>query len=440
MTIELQPVSTVLEREAEVFRARTPRSRALFARAQQILPGGNTRKSAFYEPYPAAIERASGIELLDIDGNHYRDFLLNYTTMILGHAHPAVVHAATEAMKSGSAIAAPTPGQVELAEELARRVASVERVRFVNSGTEATMLAMRIARTFTGRQWVIKISGGYHGSHPELDAAIRATARPPDVPATAPIRAVAFNDIPALRAAVAELSGDIAAVILEPVLGSWIIPASSEFLDEVRKLTSAAGALMILDEVITFRLSAGGYQTLVGIRPDLTCFGKIIGGGFPVGAVGGRADVMDVLAEGPGRRISHSGTFNGNPVTVAAGRETLSHLDESAYGRLDALGSRLAGELERAMTETRVRACVTHVGSLINVHFADPPISKPDDATPIDLAAAQAFHLGLMNRGIAIAPRGLFVLSVVTTTDDVDRAVAASAEIFHDLADAGVHR
>jgi glutamate-1-semialdehyde 2,1-aminomutase len=437
MATQLRSLDAGLDREVRSFRERTPNSRQLFERARRVMPGGSTRASIFYEPYPVTIVRGSGVEIEDLDGNRYLDFLCNYTSLILGHAQPDVVRAATAAVERGSAVGAPVPGQVELAEELVERLPSVELVRFTNSGTEANIMAVRAARAFTGRDWILKIEGGYHGSSPDLDAAIRDGYSPPGVPGSVATRAVPFNDAVALEQAAESLRENLAAIILEPVMGNagLILPVEG-YLQTVRQIADRVSTLLIFDEVISFRLARGGYQQLAGVTPDLTTLGKIIGGGFPVGAVGGRADVMEVFAS----KLSHAGTFNGNPVTMAAGGETLRHLDAEAFARLDSLGSHLARGLESAIETSGVRACVTHVGSLVNVHFADPPVVDASSARPVDPAALRVFHLGLMNRGICIAPRGLLIVGLVTGDHDVDRAVEAAAEVFTALAEAGFRR
>ncbi len=428
------PASEVLDRERLEFESRTARSRERFARAAEVFPGGDTRLATFYPPYPAAIDRAEGIDLVDLDGNHYSDFLLNYTSLIMGHRHPAVMEAVAEMLTRLTGVAAPAPAQLELAEEIVRRVDSVERVRFTNSGSESTLIAVWAARAYTGRPMVIKTIGSYHGCVPELDRGLRPGFFPDGVPDSVPMRAVPFNDVEALRAAVEECSKTLAAVILEPVVGAGgIIPPEPGYLDAARSLTEEVGALLIFDEVITFRLSPGGYQQIVGIKPDLTAFAKIIGGGFPVGAVGGRADVMDVFRPGARPGIGHSGTFNGNPITSAAGLKVLELLDGTAYERLDRLGAMLADGLTEAIERTGVTAQVTRVGSLANVHFTSEPVRDFDAAQSADPVAVAAYHLGLLNRGVFIAPRGMFAVSAVTEESDVRKVIDASAEIFAKL-------
>jgi glutamate-1-semialdehyde 2,1-aminomutase len=427
--------SAVLERETATFESRTPGSRERFARALEVFPGGDTRIATFHRPYPVTIERAERIELEDVDGNRYLDFLVNYSSLITAHPHPAVMDAVAPATARLTGVAAPVPGQLELAEELIRRVESVERVRFTNSGSESTLIALWAARAFTGRPVVIKAIGGYHGCVPDLDRGIRPGAFPPGVPEDAPVVAVPFNDSDALREAIDETGDALAVVFLEPVLGSGgVVAPEPGYLQSAQEWTSKAGALFVLDEVITFRLSPGGYQRLAGLRPDITAFAKIIGGGFPVGAIGGRADVLDVFTPGSPNGVAHSGTFNGNPVTVAAGRKVLELLDDAAYRKLDRLGGMLAGGLREAIASTGVVAQVTHVGSLVNVHFTAEQVRDFDAAQRADMTAAAAYHLALLNRGVFIAPRGMMAVSIVTEEADVASVVEASAEIFSDLA------
>ena len=263
MATKVGRAAEVLDRERREFEQRTPRSRERYERALTVLPGADTRAVTFYQPYPAVIRSSSRIELEDLDGNVYRDFLLNYTAMIVGHAHPEVVAVAQAAVARGTAVAAPVPGQLELAEELVRRVPSVERVRFVNSGSEATMTAVRVARALTGRPGVIKISGGYHGSYPDLDVTLRPGFQPAGLPESTPTRTVPYNDPDALEAALGGSAGECACVIMEPVLGAaGVVPGDRDYLVFAEEAARAAGALFVLDEVISYRLGPGGAQQL----------------------------------------------------------------------------------------------------------------------------------------------------------------------------------
>ena len=283
---------------------------------------------------------------------------------------------------------------------------------------------------------MIKTIGGYHGSFPELDYGLQPGAFPAGIPEASPLRLIHYNDPDALEAVLGECGSNCAALIIEPVMGTaGVIAPTEEFLQAARELTQAAGALLIADEVITFRLAAGGAQQRLGIEPDLTTFGKIIGGGLPVGAVGGPANLLAVLAPGAEKKsVALSGTFNGNAATMAAGLATLELLDDAAYERLDELGERLARGLRGAVERTGVAAQVTHVGSLVNIHFTPQIPTNAAESWAADADAAAAFHLGLMNRGFFIATRGLFSVSLVTTEVEVDEALGEVEHLLAELA------
>ncbi|HMJ79699.1 MAG TPA: aminotransferase class III-fold pyridoxal phosphate-dependent enzyme, partial [Candidatus Dormibacteraeota bacterium] len=322
----------------EEYLARTPRSRALFERAARSLPGGSTRTTVYGAPYPPYLVEGDGLRVRDVDGNEYRDFLGNYTALILGHAHPAVVAAVTAQVRRGSAFGAPTEVEVELAEELRRRLPSLERLRFTASGTEATMFAMRAARAFTGRDLVARFERAYHGTH---DVAVAGT---PGVPLAlrGSVVELPWGDHDGVTRALAGRERDVAAIIIEPVQGAGGIRAAEPaFLAYLRELADRSGALLIFDEIISFRVGPGGVQERVGVRPDLTTLGKIIGGGYPLAAFGGRAAVMEQFDARRGGGLSHGGTYNGAPVAAAAGLATLGELTPTRYLELDRRGARL---------------------------------------------------------------------------------------------------
>lgn len=405
--------------------ARTPRSRELFERATASLPGGSTRTTVYTAPYPPYIRAGEGLAVRDVDGNTYRDFLGNYTSLILGHAHPAVVAAVEAQVRRGSAFAAPTEVEIELAEELRRRLPSVERLRFTSSGTEATMFAMRAARAFTGRSLIAKFERSYHGTH---DAVMTGTAGVPEA-MSGLIVELPWGDGEAVEAALRGRERDLAAIIIEPVQGAGGVRAASpEFLASLRSFADRHGALLIFDEIISFRVGPGGAQGRAGVRPDLTTLGKIIGGGYPLAAFGGRADVMAVFdARRPGS-ISHGGTFNGNPVAAAAGLATLRELTPATFARLDALGDRiraaLAGAIERAATDARVEV----VGSLFQVWSGG---SVAAFATGV--GAVPGLFVGLLLEGFYVAPRGMGAIPAIATDADVDDLAAAVGRVLATL-------
>ncbi|MBA2382617.1 MAG: aspartate aminotransferase family protein, partial [Chloroflexi bacterium] len=391
--------------------ARTPRSRALFERATGSLPGGSTRTTVYSAPYPPYAASGSGLVVTDVDGNEYRDFLGNYTSLILGHAHPAVVAAVEAQVRRGSAFASPTETEVELAEELRRRVPSIEHLRFTSSGTEATMFAIRAARAFTGRPLIAKFDHSYHGTH---DLVMAGT---PGVPAAIGglIVELPWGDLDGIEAALRDRESELAAFIVEPVQGAGGVRAPEPgFLETLRSLADRLGALLIFDEIISFRIAPGGAQEVHGVRPDLTTLGKIIAGGYPLAAFGGRADVMAIFDARRDGAVSHGGTFNGNPVAAAAGLATLRELTPAVYDRLDALGARLTSRVSGRISADGLDARVVNVGSLFQVFRGEAGAAFAAGAgRPSEL------HLHLLLDGFMIAPRGMGAIPTVATEQDV---------------------
>lgn len=425
-------VAAAIAAESAAFAARTPTSAALFARAQAALPGGDTRTGTFHAPYPPFISRGEGCWLWDADGHRYVDTLYNFTSLIHGHAYPPVVEAVARQAAAGTVHGTANELQVALAEVLKARVPSIERLRFCNSGTEATMGALRAARAFTGRPAIMKMTGGYHGSHDvaAVGASVTATGVPPGVaPGTADdVVLGAFNDLPRTAALVREHRDRLAAVIVEPMMGSGALMADRAFLEGLRAVTAECGVLLILDEVITFRLAVGGLQEVFGIRPDLTSFGKIIGGGLPVGAFGGRADVMATFDPSRPGAVQHSGTYNGNATTMAAGLATLAAFDVSAVAAVNAAGEALRTRLNAAITRAGVDAVVTGYGSLMQWHATAPPVTSPIDAARADAAAVRLLHLALLNRGVFSSTRQLYVVPTVVTPEALTAVETAFAD------------
>jgi glutamate-1-semialdehyde 2,1-aminomutase len=418
--------------------ARTPTSETSSERAKRVLPGGDTRTVAFHPPYPLTVVDGSGCRFTDVDGNEYIDVLNNYTSLIHGHAHPAIVAAVTEQLGKGTSYATAIAAQTQLAELLAERVASVDLIRFTNSGTEATMNAIRAARAFTGRDVIVKMEGGYHGTyddveisvHPPLDDDSAGPDQAPGptldtrgVPAntTENVLIVPFNDETALKRTILERGDEIAAVIVEPVLGSaGIIPANQSFLDLARTLTAEQGIVLIFDEVMTFRLEPGGVQEHYRIRPDLTTFAKIIGGGFPVGAFGGRAAIMEQYNPNRPGALSQSGTFNGNAVTMVAGIVAMEHFPSAEVQRINRLGDRLREGLKKTLAASGIVGQVTGYGSMVGLHFSSVPVTDYRSAARGDDLLKRAVHLGLLNEGVFAAPRLMFCTSTAMSEHVVD--------------------
>lgn len=420
------------------FVARTPKSQALTQRARQVLAGGDTRTGTFYAPYPAYMVRGSGTTLADLDGNHYLDFLNNFTSLVHGHAHPALVEAARERLPLGTTFASPMVPQLELAELLCARVPGVEMVRFANSGTEATMLALRAARAYTGRSGIIKMHGSYHGSHdlaaatadPEADRGIPDGLR-------LDIFFAPFNDLPAVKSLLEQHGGKIAAIIVEPVPSAGGLPIpKDDYLSGLRLLADRYGVLLIFDEVVTLRLDEGGYQRIAGVTPDLTAMGKIIGGGFAVGSIGGKREIMSQFDPRRKDRISHSGTFNGHSATMAAGLAALRLLDQTEIHRINDLGSTLARGFDEAFEEAGIAGRTTSAGSLVQVHWRRGEIDNMHDVKEGMQAAGELpylMHLELLNHGIYSAARGEYNISTPMSAQDIGHAVSVFNEVLHYL-------
>jgi len=427
------------------------RSQELFDRARRLMPGGvNSPVRAFKAVggSPIFIDRAAGARVWDADGREYVDYLASWGPLIAGHAHPEVLRAVVEAAERGTSFGASCAAEVELAECVVRLVPSMERVRFVSSGTEATMSALRLARGFTGRSKILKFEGCYHGHADALLAAagsgVETLAIPgsPGVPegTVADTLLAPYNHLDAARAVVERHKGELAAVIVEPVAGNMgCVRPRKGYLEGLRALTRDAGALLIFDEVITgFRLGTGGAQGLLGVTPDLTCLGKIVGGGLPVGAYGGRADVMAMMApDGP---VYQAGTLSGNPLAMAAGRATLALLERpGVYARLEDLAARLEQGLVKAAAASGVELAVNRVGSMLTPFFCSGPVSDLAGARRSDTGRYGRFFHAMLERGVYLPPAQFECVFVSTAhrEEDVDRTVKAAGEA---LAEIGARR
>ena len=405
-------------------------SARLFADAQAVLPGGNSRTTVYMAPYPPYADSGEGCWITDVDGDRRLDCINNYTALLHGHAHPNVVEAVIRRVRQGSAFALPTREEIALAALLSERLPAVDQVRFTNSGSEAVMMAIKAARAFTGRAKIAKFEGAYHGSYDYVEVSL---ATSPDTwgdrsaPASIPyykgmpesvldeVVVLPFNRTEAAVALIEKHAGELAAVILDPVPNRvGLIPAEQDFLTAIRDVTAAHGILLIFDEVISFRIGYHGAQGLFQIRPDITALGKIIGGGFPVGGVGGRADVMAVFdPRGGAPAVPHGGTFNANPVTMAAGLETMRLADREQFRRLDDLGAKFRGGIEDCFKHAGLAGRVTGVGSLFRIHATDRELTDYR-STRLDATESQAFARlvrRLLERGVLISPTGLGCVS-----------------------------
>ena len=436
------PLATALEREIANYTVANPKSAELHEKATQFMPGGDTRNSIYWDPFPLYITDGTGTTLTDADDNKRTDFVNNMTTLILGHRPPEVISAVSEQINHGLSFPAPSPSVVRWAELLCERVPSLDKVRFVNTGTEATLNAIRAARAFTGKQKLLKCEGAYHGNHdaiqirvvPPLDQA--GDAESPEAikafpgiseTATDDIFIAPFNDIVAAERIIRQHADELAAVIVEPVNGQCgMVPGKPEFLEGLRRVTEELGIVLIFDEVIAFRIAYGGAQDYYGITPDLTCFGKVIGGGMPVGAFGGREDIMSMWdPTNGGATVQHAGTFNGNPMTAAAGIATLENLTPDKFEYLDNLGESLRSKLRALFVELEAPMGVTGVASLFALQFTSTEVTDYRSFATNDKKLLNTMFIGLLNEGFLMSNRCAGNVSTVHTEDDVDAFVTA---------------
>ncbi len=430
--------------------SKTP-SRAMeqrFAEAAAVMPGGvNSPVRAFgaVGGIPVFIASGHGAIVVDADGREYIDYLGSWGPLIVGHTHPRVVAALRDQAGKGTTFGAPTELETELARRVLARVPACEKVRFVSSGTEATMSALRLARAATGRPGIVKVEGCYHGHADSL--LVKAGSGvltlgipgspgvPPDLAALT--HTIPFNDTGALEALLARRGTEIAALIVEPVAGNMgVVPPTAVWLRALREITRQHGVLLILDEVMTgFRVAPGGAQTLYDVAPDLSCFGKVIGGGLPVGAYGGRADLMDQVA--PAGPVYQAGTLSGNPLAMRAGIETLDILSApGTYERLESLGARLADGLAAAAAQAGVPSTVNRVGSMLTAFFTDGPVTDYASAVRSDTKRYATFFHGMLVRGVYLAP-SQFEAAFLSTVHDpalVDRTIAQAAAAMKEVA------
>src|SRR5215510_5098516 len=417
-------LDSALAEARERYSASRPESERIHRAARAVLPGGNTRSVLFYTPFPTAMARGEGCFLQDVDGHRYVDFCGEYTAGLFGHSDPRIQDALHAAIDRGLNLASVGEREGQLARLLCARFPSLERVRFTNSGTEANMMALGAARTFTGRAGIVGFRGGYHGGLLTFVGGGSAINAP------IPVMLADYNDTAQVLDLLRTNSDEIAAVIVEPMMGSGgCIPAAPEFLAALREASREANALLVFDEVMTSRHSSGGLQKLRGVTPDLTTLGKYIAGGMSFGAFGGRGDVMDLFdAHRPGALI-HSGTFNNNVMTMAGGLVAMGEIfDSDAADALFALGEALRMRLNARCEEHRVEMQFTGVGSMMQPHFRRGPIARPYVPSAREEALRELYFFDLLAAGIYIARRGMIALSLPIGVAQCDRLVAAVDE------------
>jgi glutamate-1-semialdehyde 2,1-aminomutase len=431
-----------LSPQEQRYRDCTVSSYKCFLAGQQYLPGADSRSPLFYPPYPVVLVEGQGCWLVDLDGNRLLDFTGNHTSLILGYGHPQVLEAVQHQLLKGTCFPGTTVPQVQLARMLCERIASLDWVRFTNSGTEAMMQGIRAARAFTGRSKIAKIEGGYHGT---ADAVMVSThppaadageiARPAAVPASQGLSpesltnvvVLPFNEVEAAARLIEQVHEQLAAVIVEPVLGSaGMIPAEPHYLAMLREVTERFGIVLIFDEVISFRVAYGGAEEHYGIAPDLTCLGKLIGGGFPLGAFGGRHEIMALFDPRHGKPpIPHPGSYNANPISMVAGATTLEVLTREALEQLNVRGETLRQQIRAAFEEVGLPAQVTGLASLFGIHLTSHPVKSSREALRANAELRHRLFLGLFNEGILIDPRGVGCMSLAIGDAEISQFVTA---------------
>lgn len=417
----------------------TSRSAKLFERARLALPGGNSRHGVFLSPYPLYAAQGRGCRLVDVDGIERIDCVNNWSSLIHGHCNPDIVAAVQAQASRLMAAGMPTEAEIELAELLVERLPGVDRVRFSNSGSEGVLFAVRAARAFTGRVRIAKVEGAYHGNIDAVEVSVAPSSAswgaphaPAPVPATEGLPpsvleetvVLPFNDVQSTEALLREHGESLAAVVLDPVVSRMgLVAATPEYLSMIRAVTRELGILLVFDEVFSFRLGYHGIQGEVGVTPDLTALGKIIGGGLPVGATGGREDVMAVFDQTrPPLRVEHGGTYNANPMTMAAGLACMRQLTPAAFVHLNALGDRLRTGLRDALDRVGIPGQVRGQGSLVAIGFNAEPTRSYRDLRfgDVERRMVTRLHRHLLNNGVQIVPYGMFILSTPMTFDDID--------------------
>ncbi len=419
--------------------------------ATKVMPGGNTRTTQWMEPYPFFAENAEGMYINDIDGNHYLDFMLNATTLILGHAHPDIVKTLTQQIQDGTVYSVPTDGQSKLADILVERVPSFEKVRFTNSGTEATMMAIMAARSFTKKTKIAKFEGGYHGTHDHVSVSVYPkkedlnTETHPGVPEYSyqpksildDVIVLPYNDIEKSKELIHKFKDDLSCIIMEPIISNFgYLPLDLEFIKFIREITEELGIVLIFDEIQSFRVSSGGAQESFGVTPDMTTLGKIIGGGLPVGAFGGKDEIMELFdPTSSNYDIAHAGTFNGNPLTMEAGVTVMENLTSNNFEKMNYLGDSLRSKLSSVFNEINLDVQVTGYGSLFGINFNKNKIKDYRSFLDNNSDMTKILFSYLRNKGILLQLKNAGALNILMTEKEIDYLVDSTREISSEMKD-----
>ncbi|MCF8091853.1 MAG: aspartate aminotransferase family protein [Desulfotignum sp.] len=416
-------VHPVAAKIVDEYQKNYPASRERHQRLVKYIPGGATRSLSYFKPWPIHIDYGKGAHVYTHEGHELLDVTNAYGALVHGHGDPDVVAAVQAGIARGSQYSTPTDSQYHLAKLLCDRVPGFDKVRFLNSGTEATMFALRTARAITGKDKILKMAGGFHGTHDCVAASTKKNVITAGIPAgmTADMLEVPFNDPDALEKAVADNASCLAAVIMEPFLGAGGVVLPKEgYLRRAREVTAAHDVLLIFDEIFSFRVDMGGCQNLYGVIPDLTTVGKVVGGGLPIGVLGGRAQFMNIYChENTEKPLYHSGTFNGYETVMQAGFAAMSKYDAKSVAALNAKGDRFQKGLLACFAENKLNIQSNQIGSLLNIHFVNRPTTRAKDVLASEEELHTLMHLSLLNKKIFNIPRGLFILSTKITDDEM---------------------
>jgi glutamate-1-semialdehyde 2,1-aminomutase len=408
----------------DAYMEKFPVSRKHHEQLINYIPGGATRSLSYFKPYPIHIEYGQGAYVYTHEGHKLLDVTNAYGALVHGHGDPDVVKAVQQGIEKGSQYSTPTQGQYKLAKLLCERIPGFDRVRFVNSGTEATLFALRTARAFTGKDKILKMTGGFHGTHDCVAASTKKNVITAGIPngMTQDVLEVPFNDFDALERAVKENAAELAVVVMEPFLGAGgVVLPESGYLEHARKVTSDNKVLLFFDEIFSYRVNTGGCQKLYGVTPDLTTVGKVVGGGLPIGVFGGKAEIMNIFChENTEKPLYHSGTFNGYETVMQAGYAALSKYDEAAVADVNKLGDQMQKGVLKSFRSNGLNIQSNQIGSLLNLHFVNQKITRAEQVQASVEELHSLMHLSLLNRGVFTIPRGLFILSTVMKESEID--------------------
>ena len=440
-----EKLKNLLDLENEKYINKTKNSFIKHQASQNVMPGGNTRTTQWMDPYPFFVKNASGLNIHDIDGNNYLDFMLNATTLILGHAHPEIVKTLSNQIKEGTVYSAPTDGQFKLAEILVKRIPSIEKIRFTNSGTEATMMAIMAARSYTKKTKIAKFEGGYHGTHDHVSVSVypkkselnetthpgipEYTSQPKSI--LEDVIVMPYNDIEKTKELITKYQDDLSCIILEPIISNFgYLPLDLEFLKFIRAITTELNIVLIFDEIQSFRVALGGAQEAFNIIPDMTTLGKVIGGGLPIGAFGGKDEIMDLFdPTSKNYDIAHAGTFNGNPLTMEAGVTVMNNLKQNDFLSMNNLGEELRKQLRSVFDEINLPVQITGYGSLFGINFNENKIRDYRSFIENDSDIAKVFFAYLRNKGILLQVKNAGALNTLMSNTEIDSLVDSTREI-----------